>query len=117
MKENNVDTIHLIYVPCVNRDEAKKIALMLLEKKLIACANIIPEMVSLYHWGKNGSEEKLCEESESLLLMKSPTQYFETIKEEILKIHSYELPCIVAIKLNDGNNEYIEWVLNMGRLV
>lgn len=88
--------------------EAKKIARHLLEKRLIACANIFP-IESLFWW-----EGKLTEEKEAAMLCKAKKESFSSIEAEVKKIHSYKVPCIVAFDWAASNKGYAEWVKKNG---
>ncbi len=98
-------SVILGYIPCKNKKEAKKISQILLEKKLIACSNIIPAIESCYEW-----KGKICNETESLLLIKTIESKKNLVKAVIKKNHSYSLPCIAFIKFNEINKEYELWV-------
>ena len=93
-----------IYISCANKEEAKLIARTLVEKKLIACANLFP-MESIYWW-KNDIEESL----EYVLIAKGMQEDFEALKMLVKDLHSYEIPCIVALPIADGNADYLEWI-------
>ncbi len=93
------------YVTCKNSKDAKKIAKYLLEKKLIACGNIVKEIESLYKW-----KGKIINEGESLLLLKTDSRKISKVKKEIEKIHSYDVPCIEFIKV-DANKSYEKWII------
>jgi len=84
--------------------EAKKIAKALLEKRLIACGNIVPEIVSIYWW-----KGKIQEQTECLLLAKTIKKLIPKVIAEVEKIHSYEVPCIEFIKINAQNKEFRQW--------
>lgn len=89
-----------------DKAEATKIAKELLAKKLIACANIFEGVTSLYEW--NG---ELCEEGETVVVMKSRTELFEAVKNEILSLHSYENPAVVCIKADNASADFASWVM------
>ncbi|RJO60060.1 divalent-cation tolerance protein CutA [candidate division WS5 bacterium] len=93
----------LVYITYPSKKEAEKAAGHLLKKKLVACANIFP-IQSLYHW--KGS---LASEEEFVLLGKTKEQNYKNIKEEVSKIHSYEVPCIIKIPI-EVNKEYGKWM-------
>ncbi len=93
----------IIYVTCKNNKEAEKIAKYLLDKKLIACANILASK-SLYHW-----KGKLEKQSEAILLLKTTESKFDTVTSAVKKLHSYKIPCILKIKA-DANEEYLSWL-------
>lgn len=98
-------SINLIYITCPNEAEAQRIAQHLLEMRLVACANIFP-IQSLYWW-----EGNLCNESESVLLVKTMPDLWEAVKEAVEAIHPYQVPCIVKI-VADANERYQNWIKN-----
>jgi periplasmic divalent cation tolerance protein len=93
----------MVYVTCKDRSEARNIANQLLKKKLIACANLFPAE-SIYRW-----KGKAVDERETALLLKSTEQKFGKIKEEVKRLHSYEIPCIERI-VTTANRDYEHWV-------
>lgn len=93
----------LIYITCKDKKEAKKISLGLLEKKLVACTNIHP-IESMYWW-----DGKLQEDKEVVIIAKTKEDNFNKIKEEVKKIHSYDIPCIIKLGC-EGNKEYTDWI-------
>lgn len=95
----------VVIVTTANREEAEKIAHRLLDEKLIACANIIGPVSSLFWWA--GKLEKA---EEYILLMKSRIDLFEKLSETIRVLHSYEVPEIIALPIIEGSSEYIEWI-------
>jgi len=94
----------MVYVTCKNFSEASKISKTLLEKRLIACANIFP-VKSMYSW-----KGKVIQENEHVIVMKTLKQKFTKIKAEILKIHSYDVPCIVGYEMKAGHADYLKWL-------
>ena len=94
--------MQLVLSTCATLDEAKKIAKTLVEERLAACVNIMPQIFSIYEW------EGLQEDSEVLLLIK--TRSLELVEERIKELHSYEVPEIIAIEIKDGSQEYLEWM-------
>jgi len=93
----------LIYITCKDEKEAEKISRHLLKKKMIACANLHP-IRSLYWW-----KGKIQDEHEIVILAKTLDKHYNKIKEEVSKIHSYDIPCILKIK-TESNKSYQEWV-------
>jgi len=94
-----------VFTTTSSLEEAKKIAHNLVESKLAACVNITPKVVSVYEW-----QDKINEEEECILLIKTRKELFDAVKERILSIHSYELPEIIMLSIKDGHNEYLEWI-------
>jgi len=92
----------LIYVTYPNKEEAEKIVNHLLDKKLVACGNIFP-IESFYLW--EGTENS----NEFVSILKTSLDKWEGVKEEVKKIHSYDVPCIVKINV-EGNGGFERWI-------
>lgn len=86
-------------------EEAKLIAKNLVTKHLAACVNIVPSVTSIYEW--NG---QVCCDEELMVFIKIHKDLFEDVKEEILKYHSYDLPAVVSIPIEDGYKPFLKWV-------
>jgi periplasmic divalent cation tolerance protein len=99
------DGVIIVFVTAANRTEAEQIGQTLVEKKLIACCNIIDPIVSIFHW-----QGKTCRENEVLLIMKTVTSRFDAIVAEVKKMNSYETPEIIALPVVAGSTDYLEWV-------
>ena len=85
--------------------EAKKISDQLLQDKLIACANIIEGVNSVFWW-----QGKIDEAKEVLLVLKSRRDLFEKIIKTVKSLHSYETPEIIALPIVEGNPDYLKWI-------
>jgi periplasmic divalent cation tolerance protein len=85
--------------------ECKKIARHLLDKRLIACANVIPSIQSLYNW-----KGKVADEKECLMLLKSSRDLFAALQSEVEKLHSYSVPEVIALPIIDGAPNYLNWI-------
>lgn len=96
-------TFTFLYVTASTEQEAKKIARHLLQKRLIACANIFP-IQSLYWW-----KGKIQDEKEVVLILKTLQQKVKTVTTEIEKIHFYSVPCITEITVKP-NEKYRGWL-------
>ena len=92
-------------VTCASREEARKISSRLLEKRLVACANILPNIESRFWW-----KGKLDSAAELLLTMKTARSNFKKIETEIKRLHSYEVPEIIAIPIVAGSRDYLDWI-------
>ena len=88
-----------------SKSEAKKIVRSLLEEKLIACANMIDSVYSVFWW-----QEKIEEEKEVLVIMKSHQELFNKVSTRIEELHSYDNPEILALPIVDGSSQYLEWM-------
>ena len=85
--------------------ESKKIAKTLLEDRLVACTNIIPQIESLYWW-----KGQIEDDSESLLIAKTRQDLVEKVIQRVEEIHSYDIPCILQIQVKKGSMDYLEWM-------
>jgi periplasmic divalent cation tolerance protein len=88
-----------------SEDEARKIAHYLVEHRLAACVNIVPRIESIYRW-----QEKVESSGEWMLLIKTTVEGFPGVRDAIRKLHSYALPECLAISVEDGGAEYLEWI-------
>jgi periplasmic divalent cation tolerance protein len=95
----------VVLTNCGSADEAAKIARALVEKKLAACVNVMPAGRSFYRW-KGVIEDQ----QESLLVIKSSRALFNDLRVEIEKLHSYEVPEVIAVPIVDGSEGYLEWL-------
>lgn len=94
-----------IFWTCENLAEAKKIAKGLVEKRLIACASIFPSVESIYFW-----EGKIEESKEAKAILKTKNEFFDDVRNYILKHGSYETPEISAVKIEMANPDYLKWL-------
>ena len=100
----NTDFI-LVLVTTSSKEEAEKIAHKLLDGKLIACANIINPVTSLFYWsGKIDCAE------ECLVVMKSRIDLFAELMECMKGLHSYEVPEVLALPIVAGSTAYLGWM-------
>lgn len=95
----------LVYVTTSGVEEARSIAGALLVHRLIACANILPKMESVYRW-----QGKVMQDAEVVLMMKSMRSKVSEIDDKVSELHSYDLPCVVAMPLVEGSKAFLEWI-------
>lgn len=88
-----------------NARECARIARHLLEQRLIACANLVPQIRSLYHW-----EGRIADERECLMVLKSTRERFPALQAEIERLHSYSVPEIIALPIIEGSPNYLNWI-------
>ncbi|MBI3396293.1 MAG: divalent-cation tolerance protein CutA, partial [Spirochaetia bacterium] len=97
--------VQLLYVTTKDKEEALRIGGALVEERLCACVNILPGMESIYHW--NGA---IARESECVLIVKVREDMVAAAQERILKLHSYTVPCVLALPVTSGNPAYLDWL-------
>jgi periplasmic divalent cation tolerance protein len=95
----------IVLVTTANKSEAEKISETLLREKIIACANIINPVTSFFHW--QGKVDK-CEEC--LVIMKSRRDLFSELAQQVKRLHSYEVPEVLAFPIVDGSEAYLKWL-------
>src|SRR5262245_24662723 len=95
----------LVLVTCGNAREAEEIARGLVERKLAACVNVLPGLTSWYWW-----ENKLTQDQEMLLIIKSCRDLFAELEKEVLRLHSYAVPEVVAVPIVEGSANYLSWI-------
>lgn len=95
----------IVLVTAKDKAEAEKISQTLLEEKLIACANIISPVTSLFHW-----KGKIDRSEECLVVMKSRLDLFGKIAERTNELHSYDLPEVLALPVVGGSEDYLGWI-------
>jgi periplasmic divalent cation tolerance protein len=92
-------------VPINDRDRAAEIAHTIVEKKLVACVNIVPEIRSIYSW-----RGEICDETELLLIMKTRSDMFAELESTVKALHPYEVPEIIALDIQRGLADYLRWI-------
>jgi periplasmic divalent cation tolerance protein len=98
-------TYQVILNSCPDRQSAEKIAQSLVNEKLAACVNILPGMTSIYSW----KDQIECEQ-EHLLIIKTHRHQYAAIESSIRHLHPYELPEIIAVPIDRGLPEYLQWI-------
>ncbi|KAE8585072.1 hypothetical protein XENTR_v10021208 [Xenopus tropicalis] len=93
------------YVTCPNDTVAKDIARGLVERKLAACVNIIPQITSIYEW-----KGKLEEDNEVLLMIKTRSSKVSALTEYVRSVHPYEVCEVISLPIEQGNPPYLKWV-------
>jgi len=94
----------MILTTCAERETAREIARILIEKHLVACAQMFP-IESMYTW-----QGEVCEENEIILLIKTKATMFERVAAEIKENHPYEVPEIIQLPIADGLPDYLRWI-------
>lgn len=97
----------IAYITAGNKTEAEKIGETIVKERLAACANIFPEISSIYWW-----QEKMEKEKEAALFLKTTAEKIPEIIKRVEEIHSYDVPCIIAFSVMAGNQKYLDWIVN-----
>src|SRR5258708_15765959 len=95
----------VILITAKNVRECGQIARHLLDKRLIACANLVPEVRSLYHW-----QGKVASEKECWMILKTRRDLFAAIQAEVETLQSYHVPEVIALPIIEGSLNYLNWL-------
>ncbi len=96
----------VVLVTCGSSKEARKIARALVEWELAACVSMMPSaMESIYRW-----KGKVESAKEFLLVIKTARKRFAAVQAEVRRLHSYEVPEIIALPIADGSRDYLSWI-------
>ena len=86
-------------------EDADRLARALVERRLAACVNVVPGVVSHYRW-----KGELQRDEERLLVIKTRAERIDALREALRELHPYELPELVAFEVSDGSEEYLKWL-------
>lgn len=95
----------LVYITASSEEEALKIARDVVERRLAACANVLGKIRSVYWW-----QGAVQEEGEAALIVKTRVDLLDALTQRVKEIHSYTLPCIVALPIEGGNPAFLDWI-------
>lgn len=95
----------IVLTACDSEAAANELALILIENRLAACVNVVSGARSIYRW-----KDKIQDTREWLLVIKSRRDLFVALREEIEKVHPYEVPEVVAMPVLEGSERYLTWL-------
>lgn len=99
------EPIVLIYVTCPSTAVAKDIAAPLIDQRLVACANILPGMVSIYRW-----EGVVVNDDEAVLILKTQQRLADTVAKAVVAAHPYDLPAVLVLPVTGGHAGFLTWL-------
>ena len=105
-RADNASRLLVVLMTAPDRDEANRIAEMLVNSRLAACVQVLPEIHSVYRW--KGEVER---NTETLLLAKTTSDKFDELDRAVREIHSYDTPEIVALPVSAASEPYLKWLL------
>ncbi len=95
----------LVYMTAGSVEEAKAIGASLVERRLAACVNILPGMLSQYRW-----EGSVQTDEEAVLIAKTRSELVDALTGHVQEVHSYDCPCVVALPIRGGNPAFLQWI-------
>lgn len=93
------------WVTCESREQADKIAQELLQKRLVACVNIVPGLTSMYWW-----QGKIETATEVMLMIKTRQERVRDVIAAVKALHSYSVPEVISVPIEQGNPDYLRWI-------
>lgn len=96
----------VIFITTPNREDAQSLARVLVEQRLAACVQILPEIVSIYRW-----QNQVQQETEVLLLIKTVREKFAALETVVRANHAYEVPEILAVPAAEISQPYLKWLI------
>jgi periplasmic divalent cation tolerance protein len=94
-----------LYITAAGLDEARSIADVLVTERLAACANIVPAVESIYHW-----QGEIVRDREAIVFAKTCADRVDAAIARVKSVHSYSVPCVVALPILAGNADYLAWL-------
>lgn len=98
--------VSVVLVTAPDGDTAERLGRLLVEERLAACVNVVPAITSIYRW-----EGRVESDQETLLVIKTSTGGFETLRRRVVELHPYDTPEVLALDVRNGSREYLDWVL------
>jgi periplasmic divalent cation tolerance protein len=95
----------VVFSTCDSEEQAGRIARALLDQRLAACVNILPGVRSIYRW-----KDQIEDAAEWMLIIKSRRDLLDKLRLAVARIHSYEVPELLAVPVVDGSEEYLAWL-------
>jgi len=95
----------LVYVTAPDHATARRLARCIVKSRLAACANLLPAIESIYWW-----KGRIEAASEIALILKTRAPLVPRLTAELLRLHPYECPCVVALPLLGGNPAFLRWI-------
>ena len=96
---------YFVYITAKDVSEARKLGRAILSARLAACVNILGPMESLYWW-----KGAVRNDTEVSLIAKTTARKLDALIRKVLSIHSYEVPCVVALPIRKGNPAFLRWI-------
>lgn len=95
----------LVYMTAETPEEARRIAAALVDERLAACVNILPPITAVFRWGG-----RVQTGGETAFIAKTTSGRFAALEKRVVELHSYEVPCVVALPVSDGHTPFLQWV-------
>jgi periplasmic divalent cation tolerance protein len=101
-----VTDVFVVLVTAPDADQAAQLGRALVEQKLVACANVVPAVRSIYRW-----EGRIEDSTEALLVLKTPRFRMKELVDRVTELHPYDVPEVIALPVEEGHARYLDWVV------
>jgi periplasmic divalent cation tolerance protein len=95
----------VVFSTLPSADKAAEVARILVSEGLAACVNLVGPVRSIYRW-----KGEVCDEQETLTIIKTTRERFEAMKARLVELHPYEVAEVIAVPVEDGHAPYLAWV-------
>lgn len=95
----------LLYMTVSSNDEGRRIGKALVEENLVACVNVLAPMTSMFQW-----EGTVKDETEVPVIAKTTRDQVDLVVDRVRALHSYDVPCVVAVPICGGEPNFLSWV-------
>ena len=95
----------LLYMTASSDDEGRRIGRALVQDNLVACVNVLAPMTSLFQW-----EGAVQDETEVPVIAKTTSDRVDAVVKRIRDLHSYDVPCVVAVPISAGDPDFLTWI-------
>jgi len=96
---------YLVVYVTAPQDAAPQLARTIVERRLAACVNIVPQVRSVYRW-----QQEICDDAESLLVIKTRAALLSPLQQAVVELHSYDVPEVIALPVRGGHEPYLRWL-------
>ena len=98
--------VQIVLCTAPDMEVARRLGRLLVEERLAACVNLVPEVRSIYRW-----QGEVCEEGEILMVVKTVQDQVAKLTEVLVEAHPYDLPEVVALNVRGGSADYMKWIV------
>jgi periplasmic divalent cation tolerance protein len=95
----------VVFTTAPSAEVAESIGRTLVEERLVACANLVPGVTSVFRW-----KGEVSREAEILVVLKTTTARLGTLRRRLVELHPYDIPEMLALDVRGGHAPYLEWV-------
>ena len=101
------DGVIAVFLTGPTREQLEELAAHLVEEKLAACVNIVPQITSVYRW-----RDRVERETEALAIVKTVAALLPDLEARVCELHSYDLPEVLALESAGGSRAYLKWIMD-----